>query len=53
MKTVYITESMAKLLKESVLANALPSDVRAGISQTPYGSAPLFMGDSLMCNKSD
>ena len=51
MKTVYITESMAKLIKESILADALPSDIMAGISQTPYGNTPMFMGSSAMANK--
>ena len=51
MKTVYITESMAKLLKESVLADALPSDIMASMTQTPYGNTPMFMGDSVMANK--
>ena len=51
MKTVYITESMAKLIKESILADALPSDIMAGISQTPYGNTPMFMGGSAMANK--
>ena len=51
MKTVYITESIAKLLKESVLADALPSDIRAGVNQTPYGNTPMFMGNSGMGNK--
>ena len=48
MKTVYITESMAKLLKESILADALPSDIMAGVSKTPYGNTPMFMNDSTM-----
>lgn len=48
MKTVYITESMVKLLKESVLADALPSDIMATLSKTPYGNTPMFMNDSTM-----
>jgi hypothetical protein len=51
MKTVYITESMAKLLKESVLADALPSDIMAGVKETPYENTPMFMGGSVMTDK--
>ena len=51
MKTVYITESMAKMLKESVLADALPSDIMTGVKETPYGNTPMFMGGSGMANK--
>lgn len=51
MKTVYITESMAKMIKESVLADALPSDIMVGVKETPYGNTPMFMGDSVMADK--
>lgn len=51
MKTVYITESMTKLLKESILADALPSDIMTGVKETPYGNTPMFMGGSGMANK--
>lgn len=51
MKTVYITESMAKMLKESVLMDALPTTIRIGVSQSPYGVIPLFAGDSVMRDK--
>lgn len=51
MKTVYINESMAKLLKESVLVDALPAAIRTSASQTPYGNAPMFMGHNGMGNQ--
>ena len=51
MKTIYITESMAKMLKESVLADTLPSDIRASLTQSPYGNVPMFMGHNAMGNK--
>lgn len=47
MKTIYITEKMAELLKESVLADALSSDIMAAVTETPYFIEP-FMGDSGM-----
>ena len=44
MKTLYINESMAKMLKESVLRNALPSDIIQAIKddETPFGNNRLF-----------
>lgn len=52
MKTMYINESMAKLLKESVLADTLSADIRVALTDSPYGNAPLFMGgDNVMRNK--
>ena len=52
MKTVYITESMAKMLKESVLADTLSADIRVALTNSPYGNAPMFMGgDSAMGTK--
>ena len=51
MKTVYITESMAKMLKESVLADTLSADIRASLTQSPYGNVPMFMGRNAMGNK--
>ena len=52
MKTMYINESMAKLLKESVLADTLSADIRVALTNSPYGNVPLFMGgDNVMRNK--
>lgn len=44
MKTIYINESMAKLLKESVLADAFPSSVMQSIEngKTIFGNNPMF-----------
>ena len=49
MKTVYINESMAKLLKESVLMDAFPSDIMQAIEngKTTFGNNPDFrMGNA-------
>ena len=52
MKTMYINESMAKLLKESVLADTLSADIRVALTDSPYGNIPMFMGgDSAMGTK--
>lgn len=51
MKTIYINESMAKLLKESVLMDTLPAVIRTSFTQTPYGNNPLFMGHNGMGNR--
>ena len=47
MKTMYINESMAKLLKESVLADALSADIRVALTDSPYGNAPMFMDGTM------
>ena len=46
MKTMYISESMAKQLRESVLRDALSADIMNGIVRSPYGSTAMFMGSS-------
>lgn len=51
MKTMYINESMAKLLKESVLMDALPADISTSLSRTPYVTNSLFMGNNNMAQK--
>ena len=48
MKTVYINESMVKLLKESVLMSTLPAAIRTSVSRSPYGGLPLFNGNEAM-----
>ena len=44
MKTIYINESMAEMLKESVLMDAFPSDIATAIdaNETPFGNNPAF-----------
>lgn len=44
MKTMYINESMAKLLKESILADAFPSDIMQALEngKTSFGNNPQF-----------
>ena len=44
MKTLYISESMAKQLRESVLRDALSADIMNGIARSPYGNTTMFMG---------
>ena len=51
MKTLYINENTAKLIKESVLADTLPSVIITSLDQSPYGNSPIFMGNSTMCNR--
>lgn len=53
MKTVYITESMAKLLKESILMDALPADIMRSISDgtNPVSHTQLFMGGGENCTR--
>lgn len=46
MKTMYISESMAKQLRESVLRDALSADIMTGIAKCPYGNIAMFMGGS-------
>ena len=46
MKTMYISESMAKQLRESVLRDALSADIMNGIAKCPYGNNTMFMGGS-------
>lgn len=46
MKTMYISESMAKQLRESVLRDALSADIMNGIAKCPYGNNAMFMGGS-------
>lgn len=46
MKTMYISESMAKQLRESVLRDALSADIMNGIMKCPYGNTTMFMGGS-------
>lgn len=46
MKTIYISESMAKQLRESVLRDALSADIMNGIVKSPYGNCRMFMGGS-------
>ena len=46
MKTMYISESMAKQLRESVLRDALSADIMNGIAKCPYGTTNMFMGGS-------
>ena len=46
MKTMYISESMAKQLRESVLRDALSADIMNGIVKPPYGNCRMFMGGS-------
>ena len=46
MKTMYISESMAKQLRESVLRDALSADIMNGITKCPYGNNTMFMGGS-------
>lgn len=49
MKTMYITEGMAKLLKESILADAFPSGIMQAIEngKTVFGNNPAFaLGNS-------
>ena len=43
MKTMYISENMAKLLKESVLKDALSADIMVGLEKSPYGNTFAFM----------
>lgn len=50
MKTMYISQKMANLLRESVLMDALPVDVMAGVKDTPYCN-PMFMGHDGMGSK--
>lgn len=46
MKTIYISESMARQLKESILADALPSSVSRAIvnGENPFSRNPFFAG---------
>ena len=44
MKTLYISESMAKQLRESVLRDALSADIMNGIQKSTYGNTTMFMG---------
>lgn len=44
MKTMYISDSMAKQLRESVLRDALSADIMNGIARSPYGNTTMFMG---------
>ena len=46
MKTMYISESMAKQIRESVLRDALSADIMNGIAKCPYGNNAMFMGGS-------
>ena len=46
MKTMYISKSMAKQLRESVLRDALSADIMTGIAKCPYGNTAMFMGGS-------
>ena len=41
---MYISESMAKQLRESVLRGALSADIMNGIARSPYGNTTMFMG---------
>ena len=43
---MYISESMAKQLRESVLRDALSADIMNGIAKCPYGNNTMFMGGS-------
>ena len=43
---MYISESMAKQLRESVLRDALSADIMNGITKSPYGNTSMFMGGS-------
>lgn len=43
---MYISESMAKQLRESVLRDALSADIMNGITKCPYGNNTMFMGGS-------
>ena len=43
---MYISESMAKRLRESVLRDALSADIMNGIAKCPYGNNTMFMGGS-------
>lgn len=47
MKKVYITESMARQLKESVLMDALPGVIKSSLSECPYGNCRMFMGGDI------
>ena len=47
---MYITAPMAKMLKESVLADTLPISILSAIDNTPYCTA-LFMGENGMAKK--
>ena len=46
MKTLYITESMAKMLKESILADALPMSIKKAVPETPYSCVGDLMGNN-------
>ena len=43
MKTMYISEGMARRLREGVLKDALSVDVLDGLKDSPYGNIPSFM----------
>ena len=43
---MYISKSMAKQLRESVLRDALSADIMTGIAKCPYGNTAMFMGGS-------
>lgn len=51
MKTMYISESQARQLKESVLMDTLPTAIIASANKTPYGNTPYFMGINGMGSK--
>ena len=41
---MYISESMVKQIRESVLRDALSADIMNGIRKCPYGNTNMFMG---------
>lgn len=53
MKTMYISEAMARQLKESILADALPSSVSRAImdGDNPFSRNPFFAGGNELCVK--
>ena len=51
MKTMYITEDTARLLRESILADSIPEEIMVSIDKTPCGNNPLFMGNAERGNR--